>query len=149
MNQFHSAPSPSADERERQDHSGGFSLLELLTCVGIIGVVSSIAYPMYVGYMDNTKVSVIQDKLRAAHMQQQEYYASYAAYYAVAPTCDGDDSASINTALFGGQSVLGDSGVEYCATQSAVDNFLIQATYTSGDGSQQAFTINESGTTNF
>jgi len=127
----------------------GFSMIELLTSLGIIGVLSSISYPMYVGYVDNTKIKVVQDKLRAAHMQEQEYFASYAAYYAVSASCDGDDAASINASLFGGQNVLGDSGTEYCLTQTATDNFLMKATYTAGSGDETQYTIDQNGTTNF
>ncbi|MET0155677.1 MAG: prepilin-type N-terminal cleavage/methylation domain-containing protein [Rickettsiales bacterium] len=127
----------------------GFTLIELMTCVGVVGILSAISYPIYAGYVDNTKANLVKDKLRATHMQEQEYFASHASYYAPSASCAGDGRVAINASLFGGQNVLNEQGVTYCLTQTAGDNFLMRASYTGSDGTATSYTINQSGATNF
>jgi prepilin-type N-terminal cleavage/methylation domain-containing protein len=127
----------------------GFSLMELMTSVAIVGVLSAIAYPLYSGYVDTTRVNVVKDHLRAVHMQQQEYFAMYASYYATGVACDADRKAEINANLFAGQNVLQEPNVTFCITQVTPTDFTAQAVYEESDGGTTTYTVDESGTTNF
>ncbi len=46
-------------------HSGGFTLIELMITIAIIGIVTSIAYPSYQGFMKSSNRSAAQADLMA------------------------------------------------------------------------------------
>ena len=52
----------------------GFTLLELMIVVAIVGIISAIGIPQYLGYTDSSKISVVKNGLRTIYMQQQDYY---------------------------------------------------------------------------
>lgn len=126
----------------------GFTLTELLTSVAIIGVMASIAVPVYSGYIESTRTGVVKDQLRAIHMQQQEYFAMYNSYYVTGGDCTDDSKSAINTVLFSGQNVLTEDAARFCITQEGDGTFLAQAVYGSGDD-ESAYTVDQDGTVNF
>jgi prepilin-type N-terminal cleavage/methylation domain-containing protein len=107
----------------------GFSLVELLVAVAIIGILVAIAVPQYRGSVDSTRLSNAKNNLRAIYMKEQEYYTNNNVYYS--PGACGDNAAVINTNLFGGQSIIQDSYYTYCITQTATSDFTARATNTS------------------
>jgi prepilin-type N-terminal cleavage/methylation domain-containing protein len=123
----------------------GFTLMELIVVVAIIGILSAIGVPYYIGYTENSENKIVQNNLRAIYMQQQEYYRSNAEYYSTGGTC-GDATAAINTNLFDGENMLTNSDFYYCIVQSDVDDFTAQAV---NSDSGTNFTINQNNVTNF
>lgn len=74
----HTGP-PQEDPRTLQ-RERGFTLIELLVIVAIIGVLASIAIPMYSGYVDKAKITIamssldaIRKNLEAYHIDNEEY----------------------------------------------------------------------------
>ena len=64
----------------------GFTLIELMIVVAIIGVISAVAYPSYDGYMKKTRradakvgMSKIADKQERFYLQNNTYTDSFAA----------------------------------------------------------------------
>lgn len=128
-------------------NNNGFTLIELMIVVAILGVISAIGIPQYMGYSDNSKITVVKNGLRAVFMQQQDYYRTNNAYYSTGGTCS-DSTAGINTNLFSGNNILNnDDGFYYCITQTSVDDFTAQAVEEVSGG--RTFTITENNVTNF
>lgn len=131
---------------KKRNNIKGFTVLELMVVVGIVGILSAVGIPLYIGYADSSKVVAVKNNLRAIYLQQQEYYRRNAAYYESGSTCT-DSSTALNTNLFEGQTILVSDDFYYCTTQTTVDDFIASAVENGGDN--RTFTINEANTTNF
>lgn len=125
----------------------GFTLIELLIATALMGILIAVAVPKYLGYVDNSKTSVVKNNLRTIYMQQQEYFQRNNVYYRSGTSCT-DSNSAINTNLFSGQSVLTTSeGFYYCITQTTTTDFTARAQDLSN--SSRYYTITNLNVTNF
>jgi prepilin-type N-terminal cleavage/methylation domain-containing protein len=67
--------------------SEGYSLIELLTVIAIIGILATIAIPTYHGYRDKARMSTIYAALRQVKLAQEVYFTDHGRYF---PDPDGD-----------------------------------------------------------
>lgn len=125
----------------------GFTLIELMVVVSILGLLAVIGIPQYQGYADNSRTTVVKGYLRSIYLQQQEYYQKNNAYYRTGSTCS-DSAAAINTNLFNGKTIITNDHFTYCVTQATIDDFIATATEMAG-GKGRTFTINQLNQTNF
>ena len=58
----------------------GFSLLEVVIVVAIIGILATLAYPSLEGYLQRAKQSEIKTNLAAIHTAEKLYHASNGSY---------------------------------------------------------------------
>lgn len=123
----------------------GFTLLELLIVVSIIGILTAVGIPQYIGYVDNANIASVENNLHTIYVGQQEYYRKNNAYYKTGASCT-DGAALINTNLFSGQSTIVNNEFTYCIIQTTIDDFTAKATEISGT---RSFTINNLNQTNF
>lgn len=74
----------------------GFSLLEMIVTIVIVGVAAAFAIPNFVTSMEKSKAQAAQNNLYALIAAQQKYFEDFSNYCLVA--C-GDSTANINTHL--------------------------------------------------
>ena len=73
---------PIARRMEELRNEGGFTLIELLVVVVIIGILTAIAVPTYLGQQDEAKDVAAKAQLRIAATSQQLYYVKHDQYAA-------------------------------------------------------------------
>ncbi|OQY20628.1 MAG: hypothetical protein B6I36_00405 [Desulfobacteraceae bacterium 4572_35.1] len=63
------------------NNQGGYTLIELLTVVTIIGILASIAIPNYRGYRDKAKMVTMVSTLRQLRLAEEVYFTDYQKYF--------------------------------------------------------------------
>lgn len=102
----------------------GFTLLELVVVIGVIGILSAIGIPAYNGYVADARDKEAQNFLQSIAMMQKGFYTENFYYYSTA--VGSDQSSIINTNLFGSTSGP-------LPTKGSFFNFWIKNTSTKTD----------------
>ena len=112
----------------------GFTLLELMIAIGIIGILTAIALPAYGNYVLRGKLSEAMSQLATLQLRMEQYY---------------QDNRNYGTASC---AITSPSGTKYftysCALTNSGQGFTYTATGIDAQGTGDfRFTINDTGTT--
>ena len=115
--------------------SSGFSLIELLVVVAILGVLSAIGISSYSGYVKSSKRKAVENIMQQMSLGQTEYYSANGSYYSATGsncTASSTTSTALETNLLGGADAIStDLNYEMCI-YSHSSNYIVKAKATTG-----------------
>ena len=82
----------------------GFTLLELMIVIAILGVVASVAMPAYTGYLKTARMTEAKNNVAALRLAEEEYFLENNNYFT------GANATAINTNSGGLWTVSGTDG---------------------------------------
>lgn len=110
----------------------GFSLIELMIAVGIIGIVASLALPAYQGYLETAREGTMLKNMETIRLFEEEARLSTGSYIAGAyDPLDPDDAAGLKT-LIGWSPRTTTDEITYEVDEISANGFRITATHTDG-----------------
>ena len=131
--------------------SSGFTLVELLVVVAIIGILSAVGVVSYSGYVSSAKQKSAHNVMLQISLAQTEEYSNSGSYYTqvtVSGECTPTLSTSndIETTLFGGgDQIPKEMGYEICIADTGISNFIIIADEITGNDDPCQLTLSRNG----
>lgn len=120
-------------QKLRGNNSKGFTLIELMIVVAIIGILAAIAIPNFLTYQCKSRQSEAKTNLGGIRVSQEAYYAEYDRYT--------DDMTEL------GFAIKGTKRYSYDLTGTTDDAFTAIATGISGNVMSDVWTMNGDKTT--
>ncbi len=120
--------------------ASGFTLIEVMIVVAIIGILSAVAYPSYTEYVRRGQISEAFTNLSSFRAKMEQYYQDNRNYGSSGTTCANDSSASAWN---------GFASTDYfsytCTTSASGQAFSIVAKGTTGGAKDSWYAIDNEG----
>jgi type IV pilus assembly protein PilE len=69
--------------------AAGFTLIELMIAVAIVGIIAAVAYPQYTSYVVRSRLAEASGNLSTTRVKLEQYYQDNRNYSATATACSG------------------------------------------------------------
>ena len=121
--------------------SQGFTLIEVMITVAIIGILAAVALPSYTDYVRRGKLQEAFAEMATARVKLEQYYQDYRGYGTAGASCNTDAALPASTKYF-----------DYTCTVGATNQTYAITAEGKADIDGYDFTLNQAnaqGTTNF
>jgi type IV pilus assembly protein PilE len=115
-----------------QRNNGGFSLIELLVTIVIIGILTAVAVPSYASYMLQTRLTEAYTSLAAFQPAAEQYWSNHRTY------------ANVGAASLAERLPPATGNFNYALSGTSASEYTLTATGT-GPTAAFVFTIDQSG----
>lgn len=108
----------------------GFTLVELMIVIAILGIVAAIAIPSYNGYISSARLTEAQNNIAALKLAEEEFFLENNAYF-YETNNNNTDLSTASGGLWTAQAGQGGVNFDYKVTGSGT-NYVITATGKNG-----------------